>query len=161
MDVRKVQKDDITQLLDLWEERQVLLQQADPRFAIHVLDRQGLEASLLNYMDHDAIRILVAVQDDQQVGFIVGEITAIGIGKISVMALDAHKYYAGVGRQLYYALKANFEEASVTRVVAIVPRFHAVEQAFWRSLGGEEFIVTKDMDEEQWKIPRVFMWMTL
>ncbi|MEQ8677582.1 MAG: hypothetical protein RLP44_13705 [Aggregatilineales bacterium] len=161
MDVRKAQKKDISRLLDLWEERQVLLQQADRRFADQVIDRKGLEASLLYFMDRDTDSVLVAVQDDQQVGFIVGEITATGIGKISVMALDAHKYYAGVGRQLYYALKANFEEASVTRVVAIVPRFHAVEQAFWRSLGGEEFIVTKDMDEEQWEIPRVFMWMTL
>ena len=161
MEVRKAQKNDINRLLDLWEERQILLHQADHRFANYVTDRNVLQTALLRNMDQDANSVLIAVHDDQQVGFIIGEITSDRDGKIIVMALDAHKYHAGVGRQLYHAIRAYFESAGVSFIVAMVPRFHAVEQAFWRSMGGQEFIVTEEMDEEHWKISRVFMWMTL
>lgn len=161
MDVRAAEKQNLPQLLELWEERQVLLQQSDPRFASYVEDRNGLQQNLFKYLDDNAYTMLVAVHEGQPIGFIVGEVGIDNIGKILLMALDAHRYHAGVGRQLYQALRQNLLDRGMTRIAVIVPRYHAVEQAFWRSMGGQEFIVTDEMVEEQWKIPRVFMWMTL
>lgn len=161
MDVRTAEKQNLPQLLELWEERQVLLQQSDPRFASYVEDRNGLQQNLFKYLDDNAYTMLVAVHEGQPIGFIVGEVGIDNIGKILLMALDAHRYHAGVGRQLYQTLRQNLLDRGMTRIAAIVPRYHAVEQAFWRSMGGQEFIVTDEVDEEQWKIPRVFMWMTL
>jgi hypothetical protein len=62
------------------------------------------------------------------------------IGVISDMTLDAHQYQGGLGRSLVKAAREWFAEQQIENVIVHVSHRHAVEQAFWRSLGALEWV---------------------
>lgn len=151
--IRTAQEQDLHQVETLWQERQALLSQANPRF--RAPDRT---------LWHDALQarlnmVFVAVDDEQKiVGYIAGRMPRADAGLIDEMALDAHRYHGGVGRTLVRTMRDTFAEMQVSQVFVNVPRYHAVEQAFWRSLGARKPMLADWMNEH---ISPEFMWMTL
>lgn len=153
MNIRQAKKQDIQGLLHLWDERRNLLLQMDNRFA--KMDVNTAKDTLLAYIDDGDTHVLVAEQDKHIIGYIVGVCQDNQTGIIPEMALDAHAYHGGLGRELVNAIRHYFEEQSITHILALVPRYHPVEQAFWRTLGTHEW--TNDLQ----KPPKELMWMKL
>lgn len=137
MIIRPATLNDTAALMFLRQERLVLLQQSDARLTAPV-------ESLPEMLADPQCRVLVGERDHQVVGYTVGYVrqSPIGVlpaatGLISELTLDAHKYHGGLGRQLYAELRAWLLEQQIQHILVRVPRYHAVEQAFWRSLGAE------------------------
>jgi GNAT superfamily N-acetyltransferase len=151
MTIRPAQPDDIDRINALFRERITILAQADARFRplLHTSGgwREGIEEGI-----HDG-RVFVA-QDTS--GDVIGYIACIavdGIGVIPQIALDAHTYHGGVGRDLFRAAQQWFDEQAITTVAVGVPRFHPVEQAFWRGLGATEW------QDPKWQTTPEYQWL--
>lgn len=147
--------DDIGGLGDLWEERRIIQAQADPRLALKPGERANWEA-LMKYLIAGEIdgRVMVAIKDGALIGFIAGDIVDTRVGRVRDLTLDAHTYHGGLGRELVGALRAWYAERNITQMAICVPRFHAVEQAFWRSLGADEW-------HAQWECSAEYIWLLL
>ncbi|MFW5771765.1 MAG: N-acetyltransferase family protein [Phototrophicaceae bacterium] len=160
MDIRPANPTDPPHLADLWQERAVLLRQADARTARHLPAREEWLARLDERMAAATAAVFVIEETGQPpFGYIIAEIerqqpAGPSLGIIREMALDAHSYHGGAGRALVAQARDWLAAQSVDRIVALVPRYHAVEQAFWRGLGASEW------KDKTWTIPPEFMWMT-
>lgn len=136
----------------------MLLRQSDGRFTPPSATVDIAEGWLKN----PNCTVFVGVETETVSGYITcwrqhspyGDLPA-GVGIIEELALDAHHYYPGLGRGLVAAARAWFEQHNLTYLAACVPRYHAVEQAFWRALGAYE--------DQQLKIPLppTLIWMTI
>ena len=124
-------------LAALWQEKAVLA--ADPRVTAA---RERWIAAAAGWLDDARCGLFVAERDGQIVGYIAGwiqphpGILGDALGMITELALDAHSYQGGVGRALVDHLRAWYAERGVTALTVWASRRSAVEQAFWRSLGG-------------------------
>lgn len=133
--IRRATLTDLTAIEFLRQERRVLLQQSDPRLTVALSDPSAAIQSLQGC-------VLVAYHSERMIGYIVGWVDQTplgpfpsGEGWIAELTLDAHQYHGGLGRALYQALRAWFDQHTIQRLWLQLPRYHAVEQAFWRSLG--------------------------
>jgi hypothetical protein len=147
VNVRFATLDDTPVLTFLRDERYVLLQQAAPRLQTYPA-RLDFSA-VLNSAD---ARVFVATVDDSAsgervAGYLAAAVTPLNIippvtspdaGYLLELALDAHRYHAGMGRALYRAAAGWLQSEGKTACLIAVPRFYVVEQAFWRSLGAVE-----------------------
>jgi hypothetical protein len=143
VNVRPATRDDLPAVRALWRERLTVLCQADPRFRPRLDDDPG--PMLIDRL-RDGL-LLVAQQDGEIVGCI-GGLRCDSVVAIDVIALDAHTYHARLGRSLVDAVRRDGSQ-----VVALVPRYAPVEQAFWRALGAKEWTA--------WETPPESIWMTL
>lgn len=142
MVIRRAQPQDLPGLADLWHERRVLQAQADPRLRLAPDEReawvQGVDAALTDA----TLCVLVAENprhgETSPAGFAIGCVVEGRCGEVRALVLDAHRYHAGLGRELLSALRTWFDTQGVSPIVVSVARNHAVEQAFWRSLGAQE-----------------------
>lgn len=155
MNIRTAVLDDLPTLADLWQERRIILSQIDPRFRLLPDEREGwlltMQEKLIS-VDHP---IFTVENDALLVGYICGSIQQNELGLIEEIALDAHRYHGGLGRQLVTMLRQWFEQRDIQRIIVGVPRRMAVEQAFWRSLGAKEWMDTT------WTTSSQMMWMQL
>ncbi|MCU0496592.1 MAG: GNAT family N-acetyltransferase [Anaerolineae bacterium] len=129
---------DLAAIEFLRQERRVLLQQSDHRLTMPLSDPQAALQSAYGC-------VLVGQSGERVIGYIVGWVDQTplgplpsGQGWIAELTLDAHQYHAGLGRILYQAICAWFDQHAIQRRWLQLPRYHAVEQAFWRSLGAQE-----------------------
>ncbi len=153
MHLRSATLHDLNPCAALWRERMLILSQADSRFGkLAMTHADWLQTATENLLRVDDTLLMVA-ETDRIHGFIYGYIDADKIGIIEDIALDAHKYHSGLGRGLWSAMKIWFEQHNVQKIVVRVPRYSAVEQAFWRALGAVETEWTSNKPE--------FLWMTL
>ena len=87
-----------------------------------------------------------AVRDGEVIGYVVGQLQPMPgmapeqIGLIIDIALDAHGYHGGAGRELVSALTDWFSAHNADHMAVCTPHFDAVGQAFWRSLGASEWM---------------------
>lgn len=139
--IRAATETDLPVLAQFWQEKVVL--QADTRYT-GAADRWVTAAR--SWLLDSRCAILAAEEDGQCVGYVVGWIQPMpglpgdALGLITDLALDAHRYHAGVGRALVEALRDWFAERGISGVAAWSSRRSAVEQAFWRSLGALEWM---------------------
>jgi len=159
--VRPAVIDDLPRLLHLWQERQIILNQSDKRFTTPTpADHAAWEAEISERIQRGANRVLVGEAESGEVaGYISGEVRD-GVGVVDHIALDAHTYHPGLGRALWEALRTTFTDQDITTIRIIVPRYHAVEQAFWLALRATPWQPTTDTDKDSWKIPQQTQWMT-
>lgn len=152
MNLRAATDEDLTQLAYLHEEHHIILSQSDPRFG---KDDRACWIEQTRRRLNSAHHCCFVGEADQGIiaGYILAHTLADGTGIIDELVLDAHTYHGGLGRRLWYALREWFTQQSVQCVRIRVPRYHAVEQAFWRALGAVEW-----KDEP---CPPHLIWMTL
>ncbi|HEX2620683.1 MAG TPA: GNAT family N-acetyltransferase [Phototrophicaceae bacterium] len=155
MKIRLATLNDTASLTFLRQERVVLLQQSDPRLTAPSDDFDTM-------LNDPNCRVVVGEIDDRIVGYAAGYIRQYlehplfpEVGLIAEMTLDAHKYYGGLGRALFLELRNRLNQTTISRMVVRVARYHAVEQAFWRSLGASED------PEPIFEISPALVWMRL
>lgn len=145
--VRPAQTADLPLLARMWYEKTVLQQQANPRLRFapdaEVRWRQAAAAWLA---DADTA-LLVAVDADTPVGYTVVRVQAGTpgllpdcVGVLVDMALDTHRYRGGVGRSLVAAARDWLQSRGAAQWTIMVSQRSAIEQAFWRSLGAQEWM---------------------
>lgn len=164
---RPAENADIPHIERLRQERWVLLCQSDDRFR---QQEPGDIRAWLAQADCDLwVGERLAVNDDGA-SAIVGYVTAwhatspygdlpADTGLIDELALDAHKYHAGLGRGLVEQARLGLSARQKTYLIACVPRYHAVEQAFWRALGAVEWNWPSGSSIPS--APPTSIWMTL
>ncbi len=134
MDIRPAIPDDSPILSHLQYEYRVILSQFDPRFATSVQQHTDWPQLIWN----KASAVLVGLDKSEAIaGYICGHIdTATGV--MDEMVLDAHQYHSSLGRLLWQHLQAWFHKQNAMKHRIHIPRYHPVEQAFWRALGAED-----------------------
>lgn len=160
MKIFSAQLQDLPRLMVLWEDRQVLLQQSDARFTHSQNAREMWEKQLCRMLYDETVFVLKSVVADRIAGFVIAETAKGGVALIRAIVLDAHKYYPGVGRALVKAIHGQLAQKNFYKIAVLVPRFHAVEQAFWRAFGAEDG-TKHEWINENWELPAGCMWMTL
>lgn len=142
--VREAITDDLPALAALWHEKTLL--QADRRLRLAPDARASWIEAAGAWLTDPKRALFVALDEDAPVGYAAGGLREMPgmmpahIGVIDDFALDAHRYHGGAGRLLASALRRWFAEQGVECCAAWLPRNDAVAQAFWRSLGGEDWI---------------------
>jgi N-acetylglutamate synthase-like GNAT family acetyltransferase len=139
-------QDDDAQVQHLWQERLAILSQSDPRFL-----------ALMDAPMPEDLTVFIAQSEGHILGCIACQIRD-DYGVILDIALDAHTYHSGLGRTLLQGAKDWFHQqqpTSLKGIVARVPLYHAVEQAFWRALGA------KNWTEAPWQTAPQYHWMML
>lgn len=155
MNIRTVGLEDLPVLADLWQERRIILSQIDPRFRLLSDEPEIWLMAMREKLASSAHRIFVVENEAALVGYICGSIQPNELGLIEEIALDAHRYHGGLGRQLVSALQEWFKQRDIKQIIVGVPRRMAVEQAFWRSLGAKEWM------DNPWTTSPQMMWMQL
>lgn len=160
MNIRFATPDDTPVLTFLRDERDVLLQQAAPRLTAY-----PARLDFASVLENPEARVFVATadNDDRVAGYLAAALSPItnsaapdirDAGFLLELALDAHRYHAGMGRALYRAASAWLQSEGKAACLIAVPRFYVVEQAFWRSLGALEIDTGQGTS-------RAWGWMTL
>ncbi len=123
---------DLDAIAHLRTERHELLRQSDARFA-------PLTDSPSHWLTDSAARVWVVDMGERVVAYALVYVGRCPLGELPPesaalieMALDAHRYYGGTGSAL-----AKYVRESAPTLWVAVPRFHAVEQAFWRAFGAK------------------------
>ena len=145
---RLAQHDDLPHIERLRQERWVLLCQSDGRF------RQQQPGDIRAWLTSPECDLWVGAKQSEgeasALAGIIGYVTAWhttspygrlpdDMGLIDELALDAHQYHAGLGRGLVERARHELNARQKRHIIACVPRYHAVEQAFWRALGAVEW----------------------
>jgi len=156
LNIRPATTDDLPRLRHLWQERRTILNQSDPRF--QPIDQDQWQKTLQERIENPDAAVFVTLPNETIAGFISG-ILHHDIGVIDEIAIDAHTYHGGMARTLWAALRDWFETRDVKKHMISVPRYHAVEQAFWLALGAKT--ITNWEEDNLWELPPELIWMTL
>ncbi|MEP7291782.1 MAG: GNAT family N-acetyltransferase [Chloroflexota bacterium] len=142
--IRATTATDLPALAHLWHEKLLLQAQARTKPAPDARERWASAA--LGWLGETRCGFFSAERDGEIVGYIVGWLQPMAgvmpeqIGLISEIAIDAHGYHGGAGRELVSALRQWCASQGVTQMVVWTPHYDAVAQAFWRSLGAAEWM---------------------
>jgi len=130
--IRAAMPADLDAIQHLRSERHELLRQSDARFA-------PLTESPASWLNDSAARVWVVQVSEQVTAYALVYVGRCPQGALPPdsaalieMALDAHRYYGGTGSAL-----AKYVRQIAPKLWIAVPRFHAVEQAFWRASGAQ------------------------
>lgn len=145
--IRRAETNDIPELSRLWYEKRTVQQQFDRRLTLAADGRTAWEHAAASWLTDAGCAIFVGSYDAGLLGYVIGWVQPNPpgllpekIGVITDMALDSHQYQGGLGRSLVKAARGWFAGQGVENVIVNVPYRHAVEQAFWRSLGAREWV---------------------
>lgn len=132
-EIRRALAADVPRLVEIWTEQRDIEAQLDPRLGLDVVGVpvEGVRSALTD----PAARVFVALADGVVVGFVWAWQVA-GVGGVRVLAVDAHDGGGGVGTVLLDAATGWLREAGAGHlIVENVPRYVAVQHAFWRAKG--------------------------
>ncbi len=143
--IRPASPADIPAMAQLWHEKMTIQQQTDRRFQLAPDALAEWSQAMCGWLTDSCYAIYVAERGDLLVGYVVGRIQdnppglrPVRIGTVIEMAVGAHSYQSGLGKQLLAPLRLWFAGQGITSIVAYVPRRQPVEQAFWRALGATD-----------------------
>jgi hypothetical protein len=132
MEIRPAEPTDADSLDHLYHERQTIVAQADPRLRALPGARQWQASD-----SH-----IVWVGGRPAAGYISvwcgvwpGGTLPPGAALVDDLALDAHAYHPGLGRGLVMTAQVWVLERGATDLLALIPQYDPIGQAFWRSLG--------------------------
>lgn len=144
MNTRQATSDDLPGIRHLWREHVVILSQSDPRFKPLLEAESAWEERLIQRIEH----VYISEKDGKIIGYIAGDADD-ALATIDEIALDAHTYHSGLGRSLVNA----WRDVHPNLLIRVhVPRYHAVEQAFWRALGAKEVTTWETPPEKVWMV---------
>lgn len=145
--VRPARSGDLPALAALWLEKMVLLAQADARLGLLADAETQWQQQAERWLNDARCALLVALEEQQIAGFIVGWVQALPpgvqpaqIGVITELALEMHRYQQGIARALVEALRQWFREQGISAHTVLLPQRQALEQAFWRAQGAAEWM---------------------
>lgn len=144
-------------ICDLWREHQTILNQSDPRFPRPDRETETSFRQTIRNRMGDGGLVQVGVTRAGLAGYISG-MTQNRRVFIDNIALDAHAYHIGLGHTLWRSILETAHQTDHEKLFISVPRYYAVEQAFWRSLGAIECKI--ESNDNLWKLPPELMWMT-
>jgi GNAT superfamily N-acetyltransferase len=123
INVRVAAATDLPRLAELWQEKRVLLNQSDPRFALSPGGQAQWASAAAEWLADARCAVLVAEHEGQVLGYVVGWLESgmpaitERVGAVSEIAIDAHSYRGGLGRALVQALRTWFQERGVEHMV--------------------------------------------
>lgn len=130
---------DFAAMYALWYDRAALLIQVDPRALLPDQVEQRWMQHYHRLVSAERVRIAVAVEAERVIGYAVGrwdeDAMLVREAEIELMAIDLHAPHRGAARALVGMLRAWFTTEGVSRILVRVPRYSAVEQAFWHAQG--------------------------
>ncbi len=145
--VRPAVSGDIPRLAELWQEKRLLLMQADRRFGLLPDAAVRWAAAAETWLNDERCALLVAEDDTLIYGYIIVWIQAAPPGAspalygwVTDVAVDAHRRAGGVGRMLVEVGRDWLAQRDITTMVAQAARRYPLEQAFWRALGATDWI---------------------
>lgn len=143
--VRPAIVDDVPQMALLWREKMNIQQQSDRRFRLLPDGEVRWSEAARHWMQNCDWAVYVAEREDEIVGYIIGRtqdsppgLLPTKIGVVTEIAIGAHSGESGLGRYLLMPLRQWFADRQITHLIALVPQYQPVEQAFWRALGATE-----------------------
>lgn len=144
--VRPAAASDLPLLAELWQEKMILLQQSDPRFADLFPGNSAWEQAVCAWLEDARCAVLVAERDGRLVGCIIVwsqigiPLLADQIGVVTDMILDSHAFHGGLARSLLQAARNWLHARGIRHMLACAPHLYAAEQAFWRAQGATQWI---------------------
>ncbi len=145
--IRPAREQDIAALTSLWEEMMRFHAQHDERLQWDPTQTASWQEYMRHLINQEDARVLVAEADHQIVGYIVGYVRANPpvrlpphYGYVSDICVAATARRQGIGRALFEHLTAWFREQGLDHVELLVAARNPVSQAFWRSLGCEDYM---------------------
>ena len=144
--------------MHLWQERQVILNQSDPRITGPTTETyQEAERRFRERMT-ETRSLFVGDHNARVAGYITGSVHQY-TGFVDDMALDAHQYLPGLARDLWQELHERWIEVGVQQIAVCLPRYDTVAQAFWRALGAKR--LHEIPADQLWAIPSYNQWLIL
>jgi len=158
--VRRASECDIPAMLRLWREMMDWHAAVEPRF--RPLPCPGGERAWEDHLRRDIWEnqdwcVFVAEMDGKLVGQIIGWVRdpvpvfePVRYGYITDAVVTNSARRQGVGQALFSALKAWFREQGVTTLQLQIAHNNPTAQAFWRAMGGTDYMHTLwcDLEEE-------------
>ncbi len=144
MQIRLARPDDIAILSEYWYDQMVIWQQSSARLRLSPAARAEWEQATYGYLQQVDAFFLVAETAQEVVGGIIGEITPNEpgfappqIGVVRALIVDNHSERGhGAGRMLLDAWLGAMRERGIEQLQVRIPAQAAVQQAFWRAVGG-------------------------
>lgn len=134
MQIRRANTSDHPQIEPLRQERQGLLQQVNPHFS-------STPITLAHILADPNAQVWLASEQNQLIGYVICWCCQSPYGQlvdsefmIDELALDLHHYHHHAADRLLETALGYFQQQQASRptVYVHVPRFLAVEQAYWR-----------------------------
>ncbi len=147
--IRPATTNDLDEIMRLYQQLMGLHETLDPRLA---LDWDGIKAfrdHLVNVLDSDYDRILVAEAPDGAglAGFIMGRLAQNPpvfrqpyYGYVTDTCVDERWRRQGIGRALFEALRAWFRAQGLLTMQVNVAARNPTSQAFWRAMGFTDYL---------------------
>jgi hypothetical protein len=144
--IRDAEIADIPLLSEYWYDNMALLQQSNPRVRLLPDARQQWEVAMQHSMTLPDVIFLVAANESELLGGIVGRIAPNQpglapqfMGVIDILILDLHSQkQQGAGRELLQALKTRFVDQHIIQLQVTVAAQATVAQAFWLGMGAKK-----------------------
>lgn len=145
--IRRATPEDLEAVLDLWQEMMDYHAGLDQRFQQVADSRDHFRMTLREWMADDTQRVLVAVDDGEIVGYIIGRIAENPpifelrfLGHVSDICVAPEWRRQGIGRKLFAAVLNWFRRQGLPVVQLNVAAANAVSQAFWREMGFQDYM---------------------
>lgn len=152
--IQPAEQDDLSSIIALWRERMMIISQSVPQLRSHIPAETDHLAHLQTCLTMPNTALLCAKGQTMTIGYILATLRDDQC-LIAEMALDAHAYHRGLAKALLNAVQTRFMTTAPMPIVICVPRYYAVEQAFWRALGA------RDWKETTWQTNPLYQWMRL
>lgn len=146
--------DDLPTIHALWLERMTIMSQSVPHLRRHIPSETDHLSQLGVWLKMPTAKIICGKQDNRVIGYLVATLHDT-LCLIEEMALDAHAYHRGLAKALLNTIQTAFSQPVPMPIIVRVPRYYAVEQAFWRTLGA------RDWTDSAWQIQPLYQWMKL
>jgi ribosomal protein S18 acetylase RimI-like enzyme len=147
VNIRRATVDDVPAVALLWQEMADLHAALDRRFCPAIDGADYWAEALAGWLEDETRCAFVADAGGRLVGYIVGWLRqsppvfqADVYGFVSDVCVTANCRQRGIGRRLFEALNAWFRQQEASHVELNVAANNPVSQAFWRSVGCQDYI---------------------
>jgi ribosomal protein S18 acetylase RimI-like enzyme len=143
---------DLPEIIVLWKALQETNAIHEPRLKLNAGAAEWFETYLRTQLDNENIHIVVATRDELVIGYIFGQIMQRltidpkECGYVADLCVRSDARGVGIGRRLFFELRAWFISCGVKEIEVQVVRANPASQAFWRKMGFGEFLRTLKAD---------------
>ncbi|UCH43761.1 MAG: GNAT family N-acetyltransferase [Dehalococcoidales bacterium] len=146
MDVILATDSHVPEIIDLWKEFMDFHKDIDPRFPIRGDAPLEWKKHLRGLMQSENVLILVAIDENQMVGFsisLINRYTPIWkrefYGAIDSIAVKSEYRRQGIGEQLLVKIFEWFESLKIDRIEVSVAARNQVGYSFWKKHGFQDY----------------------